>query len=283
LMVVLVIIRNRKKFASTPYYTLLLSLAFSDIVQIISSIFYFAPCVLLQRPIFGFTFDMIYGVVCYLMCYYVGLATMVIIALNRFFAVCRFSSHDIVFRISRTRIYLAAAWIFGLFGSIYQFLPGFGYTYTYGPDLNAPGNIYFFVWFDRFVSASVVIILVVCYVAIIFKRTSQTSELSRNALDRESRARREKTERNLALQFGIILFLLLFFECSTQLFQFVDSFLLYVFLSLLYVVFISWNPFVYIAFNTDVRKQFFQMFCCKGHIDASVNAHNLFTTTRRER
>jgi hypothetical protein len=282
LMVVLVIIRNRKTFASTPYYTLLLSLAFSDIVQTIFAMFYFAPCVLYQGFVFGFYFDWIIGVVGYLMCYYAGLATMVIIALNRYFAVCRFSSHDTVFRTNRTLLYLAGAWAFGFFGSFCQFFPGFGYSYMYGPDLNAPGNIYFFVWFDRFVSASVVTVLAVCYVAIVFKRTSQTTEIGRNALNRQSRIRREKAERSLALQFGIIVLLLLLYECSVQVMYIDYSYLFYVLLNLLYVVFISWNPFVYVAFNTEIRKNFLQIFCCKAHINA-VNAHNRSTITRRER
>ncbi len=60
------------------------------------------------------------------------------------------------------------------------------------------------------------------------------------------------------------------------------SFIPQVLLSLLYIVSIACNPFIYLAFNTDIRKHFFQMFCCKNDADAVTFVRNT-TIMRRER
>jgi hypothetical protein len=208
---------------------------------------------------------------------------MVLIAVNRFIAVCLFSYHDSVFRINRTRLFVAAAWVFGILGGICQFFPGFGYSYMNGPDLNAPNNKYW-LYFDRFVSASVVIILILCYTAIILKRKGTTRDASLNALDQQSRIRREKAERKLALQFGIIVLLLLLYICYLEAGE-IDADLFYSYLPnllfyLLYIAFIGFNPIIYLIFNADVRKHFLEMFCCKKQTAVVPIQQRRSTTTR---
>jgi preprotein translocase subunit SecG len=98
---------------------------------------------------------------------------------------------------------------------MWQLFPGFGYTFNGFYDPNAPLNVYF-IWYDRFVTISVLIVVFICYVAILLKGHGQIGAGANVVLNRNETMRREKRERNLALQFGIIVLLFILYETCTQ-------------------------------------------------------------------
>ena len=78
-----------------------------------------------------------------------------------------------------------------------------------------------------------------------------------------SNKRREKIERNLALQFGIIAVIFVIYEVAfvVSTIFLLDSRYFNLFLTLFYIVFISCNPYVYLIFNSAIRLHFSQLFC----------------------
>jgi hypothetical protein len=167
-MVVFVIIRNPKSFANNPFYTFVLSLAVSDIMQSLACIFYLFPCMLLLRLIFGYTFDWLFGVVTTIP-YYAGMITVALIALNRYFAVCRFNSYHRLFQTNRTRMYVWSAWVVGLFSGICFLIPGFSFTYIYWyftPGVDVSALNYSFMGWDRILTVIVFLVVIICYVTI---------------------------------------------------------------------------------------------------------------------
>jgi hypothetical protein len=83
------------------------------------------------------------------------------------------------------------------------------------------------------------------------------------ATQNTTRERNERIERSLALQFGIIAVIAVVFESTFTVttFYYVDSPYFFIFLTLVFITFISSDPCVYLIFNSDIRSHFLKMFC----------------------
>ena len=260
LAIVIVILRNPQAFAKKSYYTFLLLLAICDILQTCNCLFYAMPCILLQKLIFGDNFDLYYNPVVCGMLYYVGIGCMVFIAINRYVAVCRFSIYHRVFHANRTRFYILGAWIFASLSAMCQALPGFGYhfyPYWYSWGFETTVGNYYFTWYNRAVEVILFSILILCYASIIIKRPAKINATDGNAIDKAAKIKRERAERVLALQFCLISSIFMIYIIVNQL-PIINRFF-YLFTTLYYIVFLNCNPFIYFAFNSDIREHVLKM------------------------
>jgi hypothetical protein len=273
-LVVFVIIRNPQSFRNNSFYSFILSLAATDILQTVTVILYLCPCIVLQNLFLGCTFDWIIGVGTPML-YYAGMATMVVIAVNRYTAVCHFKLYNVVFRKNYARAYLVGTWFFGFFIGIWQI--GYGYSYTSAYNPNAWSNVYF-IWGDHVLTITVFVTIITCYIAIIWKRPNKNTH-GNNSFDRNETKRREKTERKLALQFGIIVLMFTMYQISMQFTaQVYDDLVLFVLAMFAYIAFISFNPLIYLAFNSDIRFHFLKLFN-KNYSNNKVSSINLANST----
>jgi hypothetical protein len=273
-IVVIIIVFHPKFFSNNSYYTLLLSLAFSEMAELVQSVFYLPLCIISQSRIFGDEFDIIYNSFSTILCYYAGLAVIVLIAINRYYAVCNFTQYPHIFSKNRTRMYLAIAWVWGVLSGSVQLLPMFGFRfyydiYTWGYN-DTEGNVYF-AWYDRGVSIFVLITTLFCYIAILRKRPMQIGKGNINTSG-ISTIKRHTVERNLALQFGIVALFFVLYEVNfaVSTIFWVENRFFYFFLTILYNAFVSCNPYVYLTFNSDVRSHFSRIFCKCHHTKVSA-------------
>ncbi len=117
ILVISVIIRNPQTFSQNSYYTFLTSLALSDCILLSLYCFYAVPCTIKQGYILGDNFDIFIGVV-FNMAYFTCLATMALIGINRYWAVCRFGTLNTAFTTRNSRFCIIVVWTFGIvFGS----------------------------------------------------------------------------------------------------------------------------------------------------------------------
>jgi hypothetical protein len=266
-MVIVLIIRSRATFANNSFYTLLVSLAICEMIQLGPyCLLYLMPCILLQERIFGDTIDMIYGPIGCEMCYFAGLYITELIALNRYCAVCHFDWYERVFSKNLTLAYVAVAVLLGICSGAVLFMPGFAFRtyvelYTSGFDFTK-NNTPYFIHYSNFADGGTFIVLLFCYVAILLKRPMKM--VGNANLSQIERKRREKTERKLALQFGIIALIYVAYHTSFQIFLhsglLVNPFFSLI-VTLLYIVYISINSYIYLVFNSDIRSHFVRMFC----------------------
>uniref|UniRef100_A0A914X0E8 G-protein coupled receptors family 1 profile domain-containing protein n=1 Tax=Plectus sambesii TaxID=2011161 RepID=A0A914X0E8_9BILA len=264
ILVVIVIANNPQKFANNSYYTLLLSLALSDSILLSLYCFYAVPCTLIQENIFGANFDIFIGVV-FNIAYFSCLPCIAAIGVNRYFAVCQFVSYDSTFNRRNTRIVLAIVWAIGIiFGSGQAFpcctLRFSYYNYSFAYDMTNWGNVYF-QWFDRFLTVCSFFVIFFCYVAIIVKRPTKFGS-TENRLNTLQQTKRKNVERNLALQFGVIVLMLIFAGLSFTIVPELTAnrwFMLVA--SVLYIVNNGCGPFVYLIFNSTIRSHFLQLYC----------------------
>jgi hypothetical protein len=115
-LIVTVILRDWKTFSNN---VLSLSMAFGDCVMLLLFLFYSVPCTMLQRRIFGDTFDLAMGVICNTV-YFAGLACMSMIAINRYWAVCRFASYVQFYRTRNIVRIICLIWGFGIASGTFQ-------------------------------------------------------------------------------------------------------------------------------------------------------------------
>jgi fumarate reductase subunit D len=192
LLIVFVIVRNPKLFGNNSYYTLLLSLAFSDIITLLLFVFYSIPCTLLQERMLGDSFDAALGVVCNTT-YFAGMACIASIALNRYWAVCRFHSYDRIFAGHNAKKMVAFVWGLGIFSGSWEAFPccnlRFWYdSYSWSYDMSLWGNQYF-VWYDRSYTLTMVSTLIVCYITIFAKLPKTTGSYATRLRDDFSKHR----------------------------------------------------------------------------------------------
>ena len=260
LIVVIAILRNPKTFAKKSYYSFLLILALCDILQTVNCLVYAVPCILLQKRIFGDSFDRYYNPIVTGILYYVGIGCIVLIAINRYIAVCRFSIYHRVFHNRRMRFYVLGVWLFGIYSAMWSWLPGFGYSfypywYTWGID--AVGwRADYLTWYDHVVAAILFSCLIFCYAAVIIKRPGKIDATDANSVDRVEQRKRERAERALALQFCLISAIFLIYNVVERIY---GSPLFSLFQTLYYIVFLNCNPFIYFAFNSDIREHVLKM------------------------
>jgi cation transport ATPase len=103
--------------------------------------------------------------------------------------------------------------------------------------------------------------LIVCYITI-FAKLPKTTGSHATQLSQSQVAERQKTERNLTLQFSVIVVVLiasmLSFTIITQL-TLNRWFMLLI--SVIFIINNACNPFVYLALNSAIRKEFLTMIC----------------------
>jgi hypothetical protein len=114
--------------------------------------------------------------------------------------------------------------------------------------------------------------LIVCYITIFLKYPkktgSQIAQFSQTQL-----AERQRTERNLAVQFSVIVVVLIASMLSfTIIPQFTLNRWFMLLISVIFIINNACNPFVYLALNSAIRAQFLAMFC---HRKAKVSSFTL--------
>jgi hypothetical protein len=259
LLIIVIIVRFRQEFLENSYYVFVISLAFSDCLMLVLFAFYSVPCTITQSYILGHNFDRAAGVIDNLQ-YYTGCVLVALIAFNRYLAVCRFHSYQSIFCDRNVYIFMAGAWVFGIFVSSFQIFSPFGQDYYYdsygwGFDMTRWGNKYY-TMYDQTFSVVTFLFLVACYASLLLKRPGQQVG-HQNTRDQKRRA---KTERNLALQFGLVIILLI-----TQGLGFTIVPLLtsskwaFLALTVLFIVNNSCSPFIYLIFNSQIRSSFFKL------------------------
>jgi hypothetical protein len=129
-LILFAISRNWSSYENNSYYKLLISHGICDVTILIIFAFYSVPCTLLQCHIFGDEFDKILGFIL-IVSWYTTLACISLIAVNRYWAVCKFVSYKTVFSNRNSVIYVSAVWIFGTFFAMWQLLPCCGEVYYY--------------------------------------------------------------------------------------------------------------------------------------------------------
>lgn len=113
------------------YYSLWMSLAVSDCTMLALALFYSVPCTYLQAPFLGENFDVAMGV-CSNTAYFAGLACVSIIAINRYWGVCRFYSYRTIF--DRSKAVLI---------KIVKFLKLLRYQFCLWDQTNANGSFWY--------------------------------------------------------------------------------------------------------------------------------------------
>uniref|UniRef100_A0A914XNC5 G-protein coupled receptors family 1 profile domain-containing protein n=1 Tax=Plectus sambesii TaxID=2011161 RepID=A0A914XNC5_9BILA len=262
ILVIVILFRNLKTFAKNSYYTLALSLAFSDSTMLALFLFYSVPCTLLHKRIFGDTFDLAMGVICNVV-YFAGLTCMSLTAINRYWAVCRFASYARVYSTRNVVILVCFIWLVGIISGTFQALPCcylryFYDEYTYGYDMELWGNHYY-IWYDRSVNSITFITIIACYSLIIMKKPSKMGGV-RNPMSTQvaqGQVRRANLEKRLALQSGIIAVVLIIFGLSFTIVPELTTYKwFYLLTSVLYIINNGCNPFIYFFFNNAIRNGF---------------------------
>uniref|UniRef100_A0A914WAJ7 G-protein coupled receptors family 1 profile domain-containing protein n=1 Tax=Plectus sambesii TaxID=2011161 RepID=A0A914WAJ7_9BILA len=208
ILIVQVLIQNPRVFSKNPYYTLLSSLAVSDTTMLVLYLFYAVPCTLARCHIFGAGFDVAIGVV-FNTAYFAGISCIALIAINRYWAVCRFINYDRTFSRRNVKILICFAWTAGGVSGAFQAFPcchlRYSFTaYSWLYDMTQFGNAYY-VWLDRGLNLTVFAVLAICYTAILYARFGSSTQAY---LSCNQQSRRKFAERSLALQFGIIVLVL---------------------------------------------------------------------------
>jgi hypothetical protein len=263
-LVVVVILSHPKKYAKKNfYYTMLLSLAASDMAMLAISLFYAVPCVYLQSHIFGDSFDSILGAFD-IMVYYAGLISTVFIAFNRYWAVCKFQTFRKASDSNIAWKFAVFSWFIGVLGGVAFFFPCctvhyYLFAYNFLPDITLPGAIYS-TWVDRITSLTAVVCFVFCYSAIILQWRKNITSSTAGGIENASKA---KLERNLALQFGIVvLALLLNGICYTVVPRVTENEYCSLLVILSNIAYYSCNPVVYLILNSEIREDFKKLLRC---------------------
>lgn len=268
-----------KDFFDKPYYRLSLSLSISDLVMLSIFVFYTPISIYTRGYPLGVDFDRFLGVLCNLS-YFAGLTCFINIAINRYFAVCRFKKHALLYTVKNTNVLFFINWSVGFLSCIPQMLPCcylqmWPESFSWGYDMDLWGNEYY-IWYDRAFNILTFSTLIVCYWFII--KTLRGKKLTVDATDDSETLRRAKQERSLAVQFLLIGLCLIIFGLG---FTLIPAFTLYHWhlyaTSFLYIVNLSLNPLVYLFLNSAIRNRVL------GHIPSPVAPSSRSTSLRSVR
>ena len=133
-----IILANPKEFSSNSYYKFALCLALGDCIQLAIFLFYSTPATFVQGKFLGPFWEEMLGILCN-WAYFSCLTAICVIAINRYCAVCRFSTYQDTFSPKRTMFLIAGIWIMGAIFAAPQMIPKhrikfFSHVYKWGYD-----------------------------------------------------------------------------------------------------------------------------------------------------
>ncbi len=245
------------------------SLAFSDCGHLAVVAGHVGPELLMREISWG---NLLEGFVSHsnLVFWYASLGNYNLMALNRFYAVCRPLKQGIVFSSRRTFMYCCFTWLFALFLALTP-LTGFCCRKIFDIHWDEAEHELENPWDNHLKIITIVlnwctvIVMSTCYV-MVFRRLRGRVGPGVQTSSRSQRRQqlKEKRVRNVCYQFliiSLIFTMLLCFQVATQLGW--NSKPVITILQLLYTSNSSINPFIYLAFNKTLRYQMIDTALCK--------------------
>lgn len=249
------------KDSRNNFYILLLALALTDSVQLCLYMLYAGPATLLQSPPFGPEVDALLFGTLNNFSYFAGLALLLNIGINRYWAVCRNKAYVAIYDKRTIIASIGACYAFGALSAAPQLAPccplrfyETEYSFGYDMDTNAP-----YVWYDRaisigiFLSCTVIYSYMICYVT---KVKSRVVPRGHSMVEE----RLYQTNKRLAIQSGIVFSLVL--ACGltfTIIPPLTDNKWIRFGAALVAISSFGIQPVVYLVFNRRVRHVILQL------------------------
>lgn len=257
--VIYAFVKYPKDFFDKPYYRLTLSLTVSDLIMLSLFAVYTPVSISIRGYPFGVNFDRFLGVLCNLS-YFAGLTCFINISINRYVAVCQFAKHAKLYTVRNTNVLIFVNWLVGFLSCIPQMFPCcylrmWPESFSWGYNMELLGNV-FYIWYDRVFNTFTFCTLIICYWHIL--KTVRMKKLVRKSNSDIVALKQARQERSLAIQFLALGISLIIFGLGFTLIPAVSLYHWHLYLtSFLYILNLSLNPFIYLFFNTAIRKRIF--------------------------